>query len=123
MKADPLVSVIVPVYNAGDYLQECLSSVADQNYKNLEIILVDDGSTDGSAEVCDAFARKDQRFQVLHQRNMGAVEARRNGIIYTSGEYACFVDADARRSPVHMRSGSIRSGKGFTLSIKIENIF
>ncbi len=94
MKDKPLVSVIVPVYNAGDYLEECLKSIGGQSYENLEIILVDDGSTDGSAERCDAFAQRDPRARVIHQKNMGAAGARRNGVRTASGEYVCFVDAD-----------------------------
>lgn len=99
MKDKPLVSVIVPVYNAGGYLKECLGSIAGQSYENLDIILVDDGSTDGSAERCDAFAQKDPRVRVLHQGNMGAAGARRNGVRTAEGEYLCFVDADDTVDP------------------------
>lgn len=99
MKGKPLVSVIVPVYNAGGYLEECLDSIASQSYDNLDIILVDDGSTDGSAGRCDAFAKRDSRVKVLHQKNMGAVSARKNGVGSASGEYLCFMDADDRADP------------------------
>lgn len=94
MKSKPLVSVIVPVYNAGSYLKECLDSIAGQSYENLDIVLINDGSTDGSAQECDAFAQRDSRVRVLHQKNMGAATARRSGIRIASGEYICFVDAD-----------------------------
>ncbi len=89
-----LISVIVPVYNAGEYLEDCLNSIVRQTYENLEVILVDDGSADGSAGVCDNFAQEDQRIQVIHQENMGAAGARRTGVLRASGDYICFVDAD-----------------------------
>lgn len=90
----PLVSVIVPVYNARMYLEECLESIAGQTYENLEVILVDDGSTDGSSEICDNAAKTDQRIQVIHQKNAGAAGARKSGVLRASGDYICFVDAD-----------------------------
>lgn len=94
METNPLVSVVVPVYNAGAYFSDCLESIAGQTYENLEAILVDDGSTDGSSGMCDAFAKKDSRFRVIHQQNMGAASARTAGIVCASGKYICFVDAD-----------------------------
>lgn len=92
----PFISVIVPVYNASRYLKECVKSIQEQSYENLEIILVDDGSTDGSAGICDDFAREDKRIRVIHQENLGAAGARKNGILSATGEYICFVDADDR---------------------------
>ena len=68
---DPLVSVIIPVYNPGKHLIRCLDSIVNQTYKNLEIILIDDGSTDGSGAVCDAYARNDKRITCIHQQNQG----------------------------------------------------
>lgn len=89
-----LVSVVVPVYNAVKYLEECLDSIVGQSYKDLEIILVDDGSVDGSSEICDDYAKKDSRIRVFHQENQGAATARKNGIECASGKFLCFVDSD-----------------------------
>ncbi len=94
METRPLISVIVPVYNAGVYLEDCLNSIVGQTYENLEVILVDDGSTDGSSGICDDFAQDDLRVQVIHQENMGAAAARKTGVLCGTGEYICFVDAD-----------------------------
>lgn len=96
MNEKPFVSIIVPVYNAGTYLEECLESIATQTYTEFELLLVDDGSTDGSAEVCDRYAKMDSRIRVIHQQNMGAALARKNGVQCAAGEYICFVDADDR---------------------------
>ena len=96
MEIRPLISVIIPVYNAGNYLEDCVNSIANQSYDNLQIILVDDGSTDNSSNICDNFAKKDQRIQVIHQKNMGAAAARKAGVLCAMGDYICFVDADDR---------------------------
>ena len=90
----PLVSIIVPVYNVEKYLQDCLESLARQNYPALEIILIDDGSTDSSGKMCDEFAQKDPRFKVVHQANGGLSNARNHGIQLAQGEYLTFVDSD-----------------------------
>lgn len=89
-----MVSVIVPVYNVKPYLQECLDSILQQSYTKMEIILIDDGSTDGSGAICDDYARKDDRIQVIHQQNQGLSAARNRGIERATGEYLCFVDSD-----------------------------
>ena len=89
-----LVSIIVPVYNTGEYLAPCIESLTSQTYSNLEIILVDDGSTDGSGAVCDEFARRDERIKVIHQKNSGVSSARNAGLENASGTYLTFVDAD-----------------------------
>ena len=91
---EKLVSVVVPVYNVRDYLEECLESILNQTYGNLEILLIDDGSTDGSSELCDAYAQKDRRIRVIHQENVGAAAARKRGIWEAAGEFLCFVDGD-----------------------------
>lgn len=89
-----LISIIVPVYNVEKYLRECLDSIINQTYKNIEIILVDDGSTDGSGAICDEYALIDNRISVLHISNGGVSNARNLGIDNAHGEYIMFVDAD-----------------------------
>lgn len=89
-----LVSVIIPVYNVDRYLKKCIKSVLGQTYRNLEIILVDDGSKDKSPEICDKFARVDDRIIVIHKKNAGVSIARNVGIEHSRGEYLCFVDSD-----------------------------
>lgn len=88
------ISVIMPVYNSGDYLRIAVKSVLEQNMRKLELILVDDGSTDGSAELCDKFAEQDSRVVVLHQKNQGICRARNNAITIARGEYIGFSDHD-----------------------------
>lgn len=90
----PSVSIIIPVYNVKEYLSECLESVINQTYRNLEILLVDDGSTDGSSEICDAYAVKDNRIKVIHKTNGGLSDARNKGIELASSEYISFLDSD-----------------------------
>jgi glycosyltransferase involved in cell wall biosynthesis len=90
----PLVSVIIPVYNVEEYLERCVESVRDQTYVNLEIILVDDGSTDTCPDLCDGYARQDKRITVIHKENRGLGEARNTGIDAAHGEWLCFVDSD-----------------------------
>ena len=89
-----MISIIVPIYNIEAYLEECIKSIIKQTYKELEIILVDDGSTDGSSEICDEFASQDKRIKVIHKQNEGLVLARKNGLQYVKGDYVLFVDGD-----------------------------
>lgn len=89
-----LVSIIVPVYNVGECLEKCLKSIAGQTYAEWEALLVDDGSTDGSGEVCDEYAKRDRRFKVIHKANGGVSSARNAGLRSARGESICFVDAD-----------------------------
>lgn len=89
-----MVSMIVPVYNAGFYLNPLICSVLDQTWNNLEVILVDDGSTDGSADICDAAAKQDSRVRVIHKKNEGQSAARNAGLAIASGEYIAFADHD-----------------------------
>lgn len=89
-----LVSVIVPVYNAEQYLSYCIDSILGQSYPHLEVILVDDGATDASPQICDEYAAKDQRVQVIHQQNGGIAKAQNAGLDAVHGEYIAFADND-----------------------------
>lgn len=91
-----LVSIIIPVYNVARYLDECLKSVLRQSYTNLEIIAIDDGSTDASLEICYLYAVKDERLKVLHQDNAGVSAARNAGLSIMTGKYVLFIDSDDR---------------------------
>ncbi len=93
MKED-LISVIVPVYNVKKYLQECLNSIINQTYRNLEIILIDDGSNDGSEKICDEYLNKDNRIKVIHNSNVGLSGARNAGIEKAHGRFIQFIDSD-----------------------------
>ena len=88
------VSVIIPVYNVAAWLDECLRSVVGQTFTDFEAILVDDGSTDGSSELCDEWAKKDFRIRVIHKENAGPSAARNTGILEAKGRYFCFLDSD-----------------------------
>ena len=88
------ISVIVPVYNIEPYIRECLDSIVNQTYSNLEIILVDDGSTDSSGLICDEYAQKNKRITVFHKPNGGLVSARKTGVLLATGEYVTYVDSD-----------------------------
>ena len=88
------ISIIVPVYNVEKYLKRCVESIINQTYKNLEIILIDDGSTDNSGKICDEYALMDNRVKVLHIKNGGVSNARNLGIENATGEYIAFVDSD-----------------------------
>ncbi len=91
---EKLISVIVPVYNVGPYLKRCLDSILSQTYRNLEIILVDDGSTDNSGAICDEYKKLDKRVLVIHKENEGVSKARNVGMDISKGEYLTFVDSD-----------------------------
>lgn len=89
-----LVSVIVPIYNAAKYLSQCLDSITNQTYKEIELILIDDGSTDGCYEICERYKQQDKRIRVLHKKNEGLVCARKTGFKMAQGEFLTFIDAD-----------------------------
>lgn len=89
-----MISIIVPVYNSADYLEDCIESIYRQLYPDWECILIDDGSSDGSARICDAWTKIDRRFRVFHQLNSGVSTARNTGIKYALGEYITFIDSD-----------------------------
>lgn len=93
------ISVIVPIYNVENYFPTCIESIINQTYRELEIILVDDGSTDRSGLICDDYAKEDERIYVIHQKNGGLSNARNRGLAEVSGEYICFVDADDYIAP------------------------
>lgn len=90
----PLISIIVPIYNVEKYLERCLNSLVSQTYENIEIILIDDGSSDHSGTICDSYQQKDERIKVIHQQNLGLSAARNVGIRDCVGKYIGFVDSD-----------------------------
>lgn len=89
-----MISVIVPVYNVETYLEECLDSIQNQTYTDLEVILVNDGSTDGSQAICERYCQTDKRFRLMNQTNQGQSVARNNGVTASTGEFIAFVDSD-----------------------------
>lgn len=91
---NPKVSVIIPVYNAEEHLEQCINSMISQSYRNLEIVLVDDGSNDNCGMLCDDYAKKDKRIIAIHKSNEGVSEARNTGIKAAAGEFICFLDSD-----------------------------
>ncbi|MCI8659509.1 MAG: glycosyltransferase [Lachnospiraceae bacterium] len=94
IKSKDLISIIVPIYNVENYVEKCILSIINQTYSNLQIILVDDGSSDKSGNICDFYAEQDQRIQVIHQKNSGLVRARKSGLEQAKGKYIGFVDGD-----------------------------
>lgn len=89
-----LISIIVPVYNAEKFIIKCLDSIKNQTYKNIEVILVNDGSADKSGKICDDYCKIDSRFKVIHKENEGVSSARNIGLNLMSGDYVCFIDPD-----------------------------
>lgn len=94
LKSDTKITVVVPIYNTANYLTRCVNSITNQTYRNLEIILIDDGSTDESLQMCNLLAENDKRIKVVHQENQGLAETRNRGIELATGEYICFFDSD-----------------------------
>ena len=94
MRENALISVIVPIYKVERYLNKCLDSIVNQTYKELEIILVDDGSPDGCPKICDEWGLKDSRIKVIHKANAGLGLARNSGLEVATGEYVAFIDSD-----------------------------
>ena len=97
-----LISVVVPIYNVEDVLCFCIDSILNQTYSNFELLLVDDGSTDKSGDICDQYARKDTRIRVFHKENGGVSSARNLGIDNAIGECICFVDSDDYLEPDYL---------------------
>ena len=89
-----MISIIIPVYNVENYLEECLKSVQSQTYTNIEVILVNDGSTDKSKLICERYCKEDRRFHLLNQENQGQSVARNMGVAASTGEFIAFVDSD-----------------------------
>lgn len=89
-----MFSIIIPIYNTASYIKRCVDSILQQEYRDFEVILVDDGSTDGSAEICDRLAQRDSRILVIHKQNEGVAAARRTGVLAAKGDYTLFVDSD-----------------------------
>ena len=94
MNNDPLISIIIPCFNAEKTLEKCLESVVQQSYANLEIIIIDDGSTDETSLIYNKFQSNDERILVLKQQNSGVSKARNTGVKAATGDYICFVDSD-----------------------------
>lgn len=101
---DSLVSIIIPVYNVQNYLESCLNSIALQTYCKLEVLLIDDGSTDESGKICDAFSEKDSRFKTIHKKNGGVSSARNEGLKNIHGEFVAFVDSDDTIDPDYIEA-------------------
>lgn len=88
------ISIIIPIYNVEKYINQCLESISMQTYGNMEILLIDDGSTDQSGNLCDEYAKTDKRFQVIHKVNGGVSSARQAGLNKATGDYISFIDPD-----------------------------
>ena len=117
-KKKDLVSIIVPVYNGAEYIEKCLNSLMHQTYKLLEVIIIDDGSTDNTAIICKKICVKDARFRYYYQSNAGVSSARNNGIKISQGEYIVFVDADDMVS-IHLLEYLDMGIKQYNASISI----
>ena len=96
---EELISVIVPVFNVEQFVEQCVDSIIHQTYKNIEIILVDDGSTDKSGFICDQCAEKDSRIHIIHKKNGGLSDARNVGLSKATGTYYSFIDSDDYIAP------------------------
>ena len=120
------VSVIVPIYNVGKYVRKCVESLMNQTYSNLEIILVDDGSTDSSGIICDELSELDDRIIVVHKKNAGVSSARNTGIDMATGDYICFVDGDdfvISEYVEYMLNLTLEHNADVTVSSKVFNNF
>ena len=119
MKCEELISVIIPVYNIEGYLPKCLETIAAQTYQNLEIILVDDGSSDSSGQICEDFAKVDNRAVIIHQQNMGLWAARNTGKKAAKGDYLMFIDGDdyMNLDTIRIAHNAINSNGGYDLAI------
>lgn len=98
----PLISVIVPVYNVKTLLPRCINSLLSQKFTDYELLLIDDGSTDGSGDICDEYGKKDSRIKVIHKQNEGVSKTRNRGIDEARGEWITFVDSDDYITPDYL---------------------
>lgn len=117
-----LVTIVVPIYNVEQYLVRCIDSIIKQTYEELEIILVNDGSPDGSLNICNDFAHKDDRIKVITQDNIGLSGARNTAILNATGEYICFIDADDRIDESMIES-YIKIAKEYAPDVILTNIY
>ncbi len=117
MMKDKLVSIIVPVYNTSNYLEKCINSIINQTYKNIQIIIIDDGSTDNSADIIKRYTEVDKRVSCYYQPNMGVATARNKGIKLSKGDYILFIDSDDFVDPtiVEKLAGNIREDDTFCM--------
>ena len=99
MQIRPKVSVVIPIYNVENYLEDCINSIRSQYFDNLEIILINDGSLDKSQDICEAYERIDNRIKLINKKNGGVSSARNLGLNIASGEFVCFIDADDKILP------------------------
>ena len=120
-----LVTVIIPVYNVEKYLAKCVNSIIKQSYKKLQIILVDDGSSDSSGAICDELLLLDERIEVFHQKNKGVSSARNKGIDLAQGEYIAFVDPDDFLAPnmYEVLIGNIKKYSAQCSSVSMKKIY
>lgn len=114
----PQVSIIIPVYNVEKYLPQCLNSILAQTYTNYEVILVDDGSPDGSGAICDVYVQKDSRFRVIHQENAGVSVSRNKGIEQARGEWITFIDSDDWVEPNYLSNFRLDESNNIDLIIQ-----
>ena len=113
MKESDLISIVVPIYKVEKYINKCIESILNQTYKNLEIILVDDGSPDNCGKIADEYAKKDNRIKVIHKKNGGLSDARNAGIDIVKGKYIAFVDSDdyIEKEYIEIMYNAIRTNK------------
>lgn len=119
----PKISVIVPVYKAEAYLSDCIDSILSQTVSDFELFLVNDGSPDGCGAICDAYARKDSRIQVIHQENQGQAAARNHALARAAGEWVCFVDSDDLIHRQHLEllhAAAEETGAGISMCAMLE---
>lgn len=119
----PLVSIIIPVYNAKTHLEACVQSILDQSYKRFELLLINDGSSDGSSELCDELSQKSEKIRVIHKENGGVSSARNAGLDIASGDYIVFVDSDDVISNNYLESFLESAHKGDLILGMIEDLY
>lgn len=119
----PLVSIIIPVYNAKTHLEACVQSILDQSYKHFELLLINDGSSDGSSELCDELSQKSEKIRVIHKENGGVSSARNAGLDIASGDYIVFVDSDDIISNNYLESFLESAHKGDLILGMIEDLY